>query len=480
MWNALQPISKLPAELLAKIFAHLVRREDLVHYHRGLHWHARVCTRWADIIKGTPALWSVIHSNDPIGVIQRTLERSRQIPLDFVCDKPNPPKDLEPVFRVLAPHAHRWRSVDLSGVTDFERCLSVQAPLLETVKISYRGNPTMLTVPAVSGLMAQLRHLHLRTINVEWCLLQLPQLLTLDLGFTTGLYPACLINILRGSPDLEDLRLNLLDGDDEIVYEEPKAPAHLHKLQRLDLDDLSAWYMHPVLANIRTPHCTTFRISDYRNYDQEPHAIFDSATHHLDEVIVKILRNSNNPPVITATWDSFALSSNSFPAGLDLDLGVRLPEAPMPVHLVASAPDVEIGLVVERTSRVKDILEVLTDNANIYSLIISSSIDEDPSEFLEFLGTPDVGCDDSIRWPLPGLRELEIYDTSITPKAILDMATARYSSSGDLSRTTPTPLSRLDLEGLGLDFADQETIALNNIFGPGVVIFSETSRSPSP
>ncbi|KAL0064188.1 hypothetical protein AAF712_008910 [Marasmius tenuissimus] len=80
--------SKLPNEMLAKIFQHCVGADASGHAlsGRAVTWVlARICRRWREIVISTPALWSIVRVNtefrcrDPLQVIKTWIERSQHL-----------------------------------------------------------------------------------------------------------------------------------------------------------------------------------------------------------------------------------------------------------------------------------------------------------------------------------------------------------------------------------------------------------------
>ncbi|KAJ6473301.1 hypothetical protein DFH09DRAFT_1219112 [Mycena vulgaris] len=136
------PISRLPSELLAEIFALCWLSfwppfEDIAGLttasfeteigrlaHLPLLTLSRVCSRWHTIVLGTPALWREIQLDNVLwdtssnienvlGLIKSALERSGNSSLivAIVSDVGKPP--FYPALELLSAHSERWQTVGL-------------------------------------------------------------------------------------------------------------------------------------------------------------------------------------------------------------------------------------------------------------------------------------------------------------------------------------------------------------------------------
>ncbi|KAJ7085162.1 hypothetical protein B0H15DRAFT_1023562 [Mycena belliarum] len=167
------PITRLPSELLAEIFAIFwislspsstkvleaktgtIRTrsfKEVIHNlaHTPLLQLSRVCSRWHAVVLGTPSLWcdirldqvlwtSLKHRDGIIRLLQSTLERGGNSPLAVEITGPAPPPSA--VIELLAAQSGRWRSAELVSSASFMQNLSSlchRLPRLESLELHIR------------------------------------------------------------------------------------------------------------------------------------------------------------------------------------------------------------------------------------------------------------------------------------------------------------------------------------------------------
>jgi len=123
--NADIPINQLPNELLAYIFklAHSSLSperspEPAIHF---LSCASGVCSRWREVVHGTPSLWSTISSSSDRSDFQKTCKAIWKIlllsngsPLDIFLTLRMKQWQVEEILAILLPHSKRWRVFSLS------------------------------------------------------------------------------------------------------------------------------------------------------------------------------------------------------------------------------------------------------------------------------------------------------------------------------------------------------------------------------
>ncbi|CAE6458493.1 unnamed protein product [Rhizoctonia solani] len=123
--SRLSPISRLPPEIIARIFECGINaggRSVLGAGTHGLFMGAvrRVCKLWREIAESTPSLWSsiIIDMHNSLESTELRLQRSRCAPLDIqvvftdrVTSTTSVTGTLMGAFEMLRPHMQRWRSL---------------------------------------------------------------------------------------------------------------------------------------------------------------------------------------------------------------------------------------------------------------------------------------------------------------------------------------------------------------------------------
>ncbi|KAG9034489.1 hypothetical protein FRB95_013165 [Tulasnella sp. JGI-2019a] len=220
--NTLLSISRLPNELLVKIFAfasvpkrglfmNSLRRYRLRNrpMERMLAALAFVCHKWREIVHHTPSLWAYICSDRPQELILECLARSGQAPLHISLN----PIDLHgeefrtKIFREI----HRWKSVEISGTVmkGFEELKQRPAPLLEKCCIRY-AQDIGRALSLFCGSANRLRHLSLFDLRIPWESDLLSRLRTLEISNDDyGPSTQQVVSVLRSCSDLTTFKLHL-------------------------------------------------------------------------------------------------------------------------------------------------------------------------------------------------------------------------------------------------------------------------------
>ncbi|KAJ7653905.1 hypothetical protein DFH06DRAFT_1203180 [Mycena polygramma] len=204
--NALNPISTLPNELIAKIFEMYALLEGPPF---DLKWTKvmLVCHRWHDVALSEQSLWGFIRDSFTHGMkqIQTQLERSGAAPLSVMIDSLDSPL----YATVILQHAERLSELNLSGdaasILAFINVLSDHRfPLLQSIKLKPRyNNPSFDHIPS-----PRLTELDLSRISIDWSLLHGLRSLALDLApdITDSPFEK-LLSVLNASPALTRVKL---------------------------------------------------------------------------------------------------------------------------------------------------------------------------------------------------------------------------------------------------------------------------------
>ncbi|KAG9005634.1 hypothetical protein FRB93_009560 [Tulasnella sp. JGI-2019a] len=315
--NTLLPVSRLPNELLTKIFAFASvakttkdpprRRAIYSGRWRRMPWsydsvcggvgydpygqttHTLavlpfVCHEWRGIVCNTPSLWTSIHSDRPHRANLEYLVRSDQAALHVSLNMFDPYYG-ELSTRVLQ-EAHRWKSAELL-VTDVELLKELEqrpAPLLERLEIRY---VTLGTTPGTLNLFcgstSRLRHLTLVSIRVCRESDLLSRLKTLHIE-EEGTSAQQVVHALQSCPDLTSLKLHLPPKSDPGPMPLEVCTIELPRLEHLSIR------VHPLmtehlLRRIRIPSCRAFDVDE----SEATGPIFSAAMEHLIPSLSSIL-----------------------------------------------------------------------------------------------------------------------------------------------------------------------------------------------
>ncbi|KAI0304274.1 hypothetical protein B0F90DRAFT_1704155 [Multifurca ochricompacta] len=244
------PIQRLPSELLASIFTIGVlgsEEEDTLMLSNIM----LVCRYWADVAMNTPVLWSrvVVSNHVSLDKAKRRLSRSKSVPLHVDINfspqmdgRGGTTETIVHAMDILYPSIWRWKSFQLSVPTRpqahaaLSRCKE-KAPMLEVLQVRvfnsmqddhYSPPP----LPLFDGHFPRLAICSFNSFNFGWDPSIVRSLRVLELGgYWNNFAPPVdvILDILRASPQLEELSLrNMSDVDPETctIYEHE---AHLDK-----------------------------------------------------------------------------------------------------------------------------------------------------------------------------------------------------------------------------------------------------------
>ncbi|KAK7045633.1 hypothetical protein VNI00_007466 [Paramarasmius palmivorus] len=284
--NSLQPVNRLPPEILSDIFMlskqHLPSFLPLVRggirYFENHSWLAvlHVCRHWRGVVARCPALWGTI-DNLRGGVCPQTcLKRSRGAPVDVFLSITGPEfKPIQPeLVDALIPHIPRFRQfhVNTDGwfdPTPIYASLKESAPNLTSLSIVTKGRDVVGGVlPAIfNDHMPQLRQLTLEHFtswpatyftNLTHCCLFDQWDATATSRPTTSQF----LDFLASSPGLEELALvragpTRLQSDDFPSVSPPSRIVELPKLKELSIGDWpSSQSIARLLSHLSLPSTT--------------------------------------------------------------------------------------------------------------------------------------------------------------------------------------------------------------------------------
>ncbi|KAG8951454.1 hypothetical protein FRC00_007245 [Tulasnella sp. 408] len=236
--NAMLPINKLPAELLAHIISMIVHSQTWSV--AALSSLASICSRWWRIIITTPSLWTTARMFKRPDL---ALKKSKQLPVTVrVQDWNHSDGEMKQFMDVVGPQSHRWEYVFIqTPFTDYVfPHLARALPCLEGLSLGFRGNlesSKHLTL----GATPRLRHLRLLKITLSWKALAHISLKTLsikDLNQSHSPKLPELYKILASSPELTSLTLSELSPQSAHAEGFHAEPLSLSYLRTVEISDV--------------------------------------------------------------------------------------------------------------------------------------------------------------------------------------------------------------------------------------------------
>jgi hypothetical protein len=206
--NALQPICRLPPEILVIIFCHAQHKSkphtNLFFYSYTHEWVRvmRVCRYFRDVAVHAPMLWNVYHADSPKAYRELCLQRSAESIL-YVYGR-------EETIAEIASHVHRVHTAILDDLT-IKFALEAPMPQLRVLEIKANG---LWTSKLFGGAGAGLTFLRLMGSNVHLCTdpPRLPNLRRLELmAFQVSPSLETIVALLESTPVLEILSVTYLD-----------------------------------------------------------------------------------------------------------------------------------------------------------------------------------------------------------------------------------------------------------------------------
>ncbi|KIO22543.1 hypothetical protein M407DRAFT_27943 [Tulasnella calospora MUT 4182] len=245
--NAALAVHTLPTEVFLQVI-HLyilLHLEDLgAGYYLQIINLSRVCSRWYNVIRDSPPLWTRVRAADSLKLVETTLQRSSSHPLDIILHPTTyvdeVPASLQLFLDAVDTHRDRWRSLDiLAPYTWMEggilAALGEPAPSLE--KLSVIDGDTMYCTRKVDlfgGNAPRLTSLTLNGVSIRWDSKVLHKLTLLDLSWIHFSSTDAILHALSHSTQLQILEVERCTTGSMATSSSPSV--QLRQLVRLDVD----------------------------------------------------------------------------------------------------------------------------------------------------------------------------------------------------------------------------------------------------
>lgn len=279
-WNAAQPISQLPPEVIAHVVGIGIpiteyfggkRGRSTRDYMKTLAALATISRTWRNTIVGTPSLWGLLSTNLPLHINSMSLERSGNCPLLVDARDPETTLSTIEVLELALPYWNRWSHVYL-GRSPGERIvgyLSSAAPSLEVVHVEVNNWNRLTKINLFGGCAPRLREIAVTYGKLMWdpeSFRGLRKVTLRDAGehFSS---PDNILALLAANPLLE-----LLNIEGAVNEPQPplrplstRPPVHLPNLKDILFGYLCIEAVASILALIRVPNCQSLCLSDLHN-----------------------------------------------------------------------------------------------------------------------------------------------------------------------------------------------------------------------
>lgn len=439
----LSPISQLPTELFVKILnlelhssAPLadILEETLYFYMQRLYTMRLVAKRWQQIIDGTPTFWTFVLSTLPPDVNRMTIMRSNNGPLSIIYPSQvvgNPSKRVLPKdFLATVAHTRsRWFTYSGPLVPEY---LGTTAPLLQKIKLwrGFRQESNTKPLELLGGCASGLRHVELSEVLILWRVEMFSQLrsLTLDNISGDGFSTSHILDYLRASPYLEDLKLKSLYTADEST---PPSPIiTFPQLRSIVLSRCHDRVTEPILQHIRAPFCINFSLKIHQILSDEDTDRLINETLVPFQGTLRAIHDRNGLSEIVLNnsglkWQSGARNDNDHRLrvyfGCDtLFLGIRWVEG-----VLGSNPCLRINFSCMINDRA--VMEIIGLMRCVTSVVIGEYQRQGGTRLvLQFLAKPL--STDPPSSSLPCLRELILIPVDWIVQDLLDSLQSRFDS----------------------------------------------------
>ncbi|KAG8995026.1 hypothetical protein FRB94_009500 [Tulasnella sp. JGI-2019a] len=394
-YRQLNPIHRLPNELLVKIFS-LVSLEGFCEPQQSyLVSLGLVSKQWNRIVYETPSLWSHVSSRYRNQENEAAVIRSQTCPLsvEFSDDdfKEVIGKKRAAFLDFTSHEAYRWRSIDFkvkyhNTLALLRNFTSLSVPQLETLSIGYMGPKRGLLVEdrinMFSGRAGRLRHVKLCDLVIPLSSQLLSRLETLTItGARVSPGPSTneIIDVLRRCPELRSFEL---DYSSEVGIRASGATVseveavHLPLLISFDVRLTNAAAFNRIISSVRVPACTRFILT----CNDPTSSIFSHESTHFMAALFSTIQ------CLPRIWLMLEVD------GLSMGGSDNRSDTMISILLARSSPWEDLDLLIEATTESGPWPPI---NANMYC--------ENPAPFLQVV---DILC------RMPSITELKLTGNS--------------------------------------------------------------------
>ncbi|KAG9048125.1 hypothetical protein FS837_000696 [Tulasnella sp. UAMH 9824] len=453
------PIHHLPPEILVEVVRHYVQRDTNI---RDLIRLTLVCKRWSDIIQDAPSLWTTINAAEGPSAVRKAMQTAKSGLLDLTFNFSTAQMDQGAFLKSIGEQSARWRSLVVvvhrpTWDAIFEELqkgtpLNLEALYLTSLSMAELRSGAVSVVRGTWAL-PQLKSIFLSNIPINLASLQLSGLRSLTIECTPVVSGTDIIDVIRESPAIESICLELLDPLTGIppLHEAFSHPAGNPSIQLASLLDLSLYdiampFLKFLLSAIAMPRLETLNINSALSTVSDAQLLLDGLRQQLS-TLARLTIDALRPGVPTKSPLVDYVPLDAVEETWDWvfnHLGKPSKDLPAHLHLDDWAPEIPAVLewLTQRLTVTK--LSIQTDPAGPDHPFVLSATTSTPATWLfpqaEILETNLVqrnGNDELVEMVMSRHSAAEGKDEVAAPKPFREI----WLAFGEFSLATPDPMN---------------------------------------
>ncbi|KAG8964023.1 hypothetical protein FRC00_004051 [Tulasnella sp. 408] len=314
------PIHRLPPEILVEVVRNYVQRDTSI---RDLIRLTLVCKRWSNIVQDAPSLWTTINAAEGPSAVRKAMQVTKDALLDLRFDYSTTQMDKGAFFKAIGEQSGRCRTL----VVCLDRALwdsffvELQKGTPSSLEVLHLSSLSMadLSIDAVSVVrgnwpLPRLKEIFLVNIPINLASLQLSGLRSLIVTSAPGTSGTDLINIIRGSPAIECICLDVLEPLNGIppLHEAFSHPVgnpsiQLASLVQLSLCDIVMPFLKFLLSAIATPRLETLNINCELSNVSDAQLLLDGLHQQLS-TLARLTTDAQNFKFVPSSWGAYQIA----------------------------------------------------------------------------------------------------------------------------------------------------------------------------
>ncbi|KAF9777648.1 hypothetical protein BJ322DRAFT_568159 [Thelephora terrestris] len=248
--NPLQPVNRMPPEILSHVARYLIEDEDDDAI--SIVPLTQVCRYWRESIISTPSNWTLI-SNKNKDMTAACLQRAKAAPLEITLEMP-----LDPSFSdIFAPHSQNTRTLTVRSISTCEELTDAfpnfpqSMPTLRSLALVRRhGTDWDQSIDPFQSFVPALERLRLSGVPLYPSLLGLGTLTEFTIRASLfKLHLDTLLDFMEGNPSLERATLDVWFIHISLLTSERKTPMR-NQLRYLTVESIDKRDAQALLSSI--------------------------------------------------------------------------------------------------------------------------------------------------------------------------------------------------------------------------------------